>query len=84
MNLKDVRKRLSLFWAALWPWLALRLQQPTTYVGLILKVAGIAGYVVTDSHAAQLAELVAVIVGALLVAYNQAPKGPDPTDQAGA
>lgn len=84
MTVQNARRRLALFWRAIRPWLIVRLQQPTTYVGLILKVAGALGYAVTDSRAAHLAELLAVIVGALLVAYNEMPPPPDPTDQAGA
>lgn len=75
--------RLTRFWAALWPWLILRLRQPSTWAGLLLKAAGLCGFVLTDSDAAHLAELLAVLVGAALFAYDQTPK-PDPTDQAGA
>lgn len=67
--------RLKRFWAAMKPWVLIRLRQPTTYVGLIMKVAGIAGFVITDATAAHIAEGVAVLAGAALVAWDQSPKG---------
>lgn len=63
--------RLVKFWLALKPWVLLRLRQPSTYAGLILKLAALAGYVVTDSTAAHVAEALAVIAGALMVAYDE-------------
>lgn len=63
--------RVVKFWAAMKPWVLCRLRQPSTYTGLILKLAAVSGYVVTDSTASHLAELLAVVVGALLVAYNE-------------
>ena len=75
--------RFKLFLAAIKPWVLARLREPTTYVGLIIKIAAIYGLTVTDSSAAEAGELVAVVVGAMLVAYEQVPK-PDDTDQAGA
>lgn len=79
-----LRQRAGAFWRALKPWVLLRLRQPTTYAGLIVKVAALAGLVVTDSTAGQIAEVVAVLVGAGLVAYDQGNHRPDETDKAGA
>lgn len=75
--------RLTRFWSALKPWVLIRLRQPSTYAGLLLKLGAIAGLTMTDSAVGQLAELLAVLVGAGLVAYDQTPKG-DGTDGAGA
>ncbi|GAP66840.1 hypothetical protein MBSD_n2155 [Mizugakiibacter sediminis] len=65
------RERFDRFWAAVKPWVLLRIQQPSTWAGLLLKVGAIAGFVVTDSTASHIGELLAVIAGGLLVAYNQ-------------
>lgn len=66
-----MNQRLARFWTAVKPWVLLRLQQPSTWAGLLLKAAAIAGFVVTDSTASHIGELLAVIAGGLLVAYNQ-------------
>jgi len=82
-----IRPRVSAFWRALKPWVLLRLRQPTTYAGLIVKIAALAGLAVTDSSAGQIAEVVAVLVGAALVAYDQGGGDrhrPDDSDKAGA
>ncbi|NID14978.1 hypothetical protein [Luteibacter yeojuensis] len=80
-----LKARLRAFWRAVLPWLRLRLQQPTTYIGLVVKVAAIFGLTVTDSAAGQLAEFAAVIVGAVLIAWDQGKaQRIDDTDQAGA
>jgi hypothetical protein len=71
----NIPPRLVKFWAALKPWVLLRLRQPSTYLGLVLKVAAVLGYVVTDSAAAHVAEALAVIAGALMVAYDEAKPG---------
>lgn len=63
--------RLVKFWAALKPWVILRLRQPSTYAGLVLKAAAILGFVVDTSTAAHVADALAVVVGALLVAYDE-------------
>lgn len=82
---KRLRDRLAAFWRALRPWVLLRLRQPSTYVGLVVKLAAIAGLTVTDSAAGQIAEVIAVVIGAALVGYDQGAKDrPDDTDQAGA
>ena len=65
------RTRAAAFWRALKPWLLLRLRQSSTYAGLVVKLAGLAGFAVTDSVASHVAELLAVVVGAALVAYDQ-------------
>ena len=70
--------RLAKFWAALKPWVILRLRQPSTYAGVILKLAAIAGWTVTDSTAAHAAEALAVLAGALLVAYDEGKPDADP------
>lgn len=75
--------RLQRFWLAVKPWLVIRLRQPSTYAGLVMKTAGIAGFVVTDTTVAHIAEVIAVIAGAALVAWDQTPKS-DPSDGAGA
>lgn len=77
------KARIALFWATLKPWVLLRLRQPSTYVGLLMKVSAIVGLTMTDSAIGQAAELIAVLVGAALVAYDQTPK-PDESDRAGA
>lgn len=77
------KQRLRRFWLAFKPWLLLRLRQPSTYVGLIVKLAAIVGLTVTDSGAGQAAEVLAVLIGAALVAWDSTPKLDD-TDQAGA
>jgi hypothetical protein len=74
----NIPPRLAKFWAALKPWVLLRLRQPSTYAGVILKLAAISGYVVTDSMAAHLAELLAIVAGALLVAYDEDKVNADP------
>jgi len=80
-----IRQRASAFWRAMLPWVLLRLRQPTTYVGLVVKVAALLGLVITDSTAGQVAEVVAVMVGAGLVAYDQgASRRSDDSDKAGA
>lgn len=82
---KRLRDRLAVFWRALRPWVLLRLHQPSTYVGLVVKLAAIAGLTVTDSAAGQIAEVIAVVIGAALVGYDHGAKDrPDDTDQAGA
>ena len=63
--------RLVKFWAALKPWVLLRLRQPSTYAGLVLKAAAIGGFVLDGTTAAHIAEALAVIAGALLVAYDE-------------
>lgn len=63
--------RLVRFWHALKPWVLARLSQPSTYAGLIIKVCAIAGWVVTDNAVGQVAELLAAVAGAALVAWNQ-------------
>ena len=70
--------RLVKFWLALKPWVLLRLRQPSTYAGLILKLAALAGYVVTESTVAHAAEALAVIAGALMVAYDEDKAHADP------
>lgn len=70
--------RLAKLWTALKPWVLLRLRQPSTYMGVILKVAALCGYVVTDSAVAHLAEALAVVAGALLVAYDEDKTRADP------
>lgn len=81
----NLKVRLAAFWRAMLPWVLLRLRQPTTYVGLVVKVAALLGLVITDSAAGQLAELLAVIVGAGLMAWDQgAARRPDDSDKAGA
>ncbi|HEX6992236.1 MAG TPA: hypothetical protein VF151_10125 [Gemmatimonadales bacterium] len=67
----SIRERFGRFWAAVKPWVLLRIQQPSTWAGLLMKIAAIAGFVVTDSTAAHIGELLAVIAGGVLVAYNQ-------------
>jgi len=84
MTVQNARRRLARFWSALKPWLLLRLRQPSTYMGLLLKIAGIVGLPLTDSAAGQLAEVLAIVVGAGLFAWDQEPKRVDPTDEAGA
>jgi hypothetical protein len=85
MKLAALRARLGAFWRALRPWVLVRLRQPSTYAGLVMKLAAIAGLTVTDSAAGQIAEVVAVLVGAGLVAYDPGAKDrPDDSDQAGA
>ncbi|KAF1008983.1 MAG: hypothetical protein GAK28_00615 [Luteibacter sp.] len=85
MNLTLMKLRLCAFWRALLPWLLLRLRQPTTYIGLVVKVAAIFGLTITDSTAGQVAEIAAVLVGAMLVAWDQdKAQRIDDTDQAGA
>jgi hypothetical protein len=80
-----IKARLRAFWRALLPWVLIRLRQPTTYAGLVVKVAALLGLAITDSTAGQLAEVVAVLVGAGLVAWDQkAARRPDESDQAGA
>lgn len=70
--------RLIKFWDALKPWVLLRLRQPSTYAGVILKLAALAGFVVTDSVAAHAAEALAVIAGALMIAYDEGKPDADP------
>lgn len=70
--------RLAKFWAALKPWVLLRLRQPSTYAGLILKLAALAGWVVTDSTVSHVAEALAVVAGALMVAYDEDKPHADP------
>lgn len=85
MNLKPVKARLAAFWAALRPWVLVRLHQPSTYAGLVVKLAAIAGLTVTDSFVGQAAEVIAVVIGAALVAHDADAKNrPDDTDKAGA
>lgn len=76
-------QRVRRFWRAVKPWLLLRLRQPSTYVGLVVKVSAIVGLTLTDSMAGQIGELLAVLAGAALVAWDSTAK-PDDTDQAGA
>lgn len=66
--------RLRRFWDTLKPWLLIRLRQPSTYAGLLVKVSAIVGLTLTDSAVGQLAEILAVLVGAALVAWDQPPK----------
>lgn len=75
--------RFKRFWAVLHPWILARLREPSTYVGLIIKISAIYGLTVTDSSAAQMGEVLAVVVGAMLMAYQQNPP-PDDSDKAGA
>jgi len=70
--------RVAKFWAALKPWVLLRLRQPSTYAGLILKAAAILGFVVDTSTAAHVADALAVVAGALLVAYDEDKINADP------
>jgi hypothetical protein len=70
--------RLVKFWAALKPWVILRLRQPSTYAGLVLKAAAILGFVVDTSTAAHIADALAVVAGALLVAYDEDKTRADP------
>lgn len=63
--------RLVKFWLALKPWVLLRLRQPSTYMGLVLKAAAICGFVLDDTAAAHVAEALAIVAGALLVAYDE-------------
>ena len=63
--------RLVRFWQALKPWVLVRLAQPSTYVGLVLKVAAVAGWTVTNSAASHVGEVMAAIAGAALVAWNE-------------
>lgn len=80
-----LKPKLAAFWRAMLPWVLLRLRQPTTYVGLVVKIAALFGLAITDSAAGQLAELLAVMVGACLVAWDQgAGHRPDDSDKAGA
>ena len=80
-----IRQRASAFWRAMLPWVLLRLRQPTTYVGLLMKIAALFGLVITDSTAGQLAEIVAVLVGAGLVAWDHGgARRSDDSDKAGA
>jgi hypothetical protein len=79
-----IRQRARAFWRALLPWVLMRLRQPTTYLGLVVKIAALLGLTVTDSTAGQLAEVAAVIVGALLVAWDQDGPRTDDSDRAGA
>lgn len=79
----DTKARLRRFWIALKPWVLLRLRQPSTYLGVLLKVGGIVGLPLTESAAGQLAEVLAIVAGAALFAWDQSSK-PDPTDQEGA
>lgn len=84
MNAK-IKARALVFWRAMLPWILLRLRQPTTYLGLVVKVGALFGLVVTDSAAGQIAELIAVAIGAGLVAYDQgAARRSDDSDKAGA
>ena len=77
--------RLRAFWRAMLPWVLLRLRQPSTYVGLVVKVAALFGLAITDSAAGQLSEVIAVVIGAGLVAWDQGgPQRPDESDKAGA
>lgn len=69
---------LTKFWAALKPWVLLRLRQPSTYAGLVLKAAAILGFVVDSSTAAHIAEILAIVAGALLVAYDEDKVNADP------
>ncbi|UGB46980.1 hypothetical protein LQ772_06730 [Frateuria edaphi] len=80
---KAIKARLARFWAALWPWIALRLRQPSTYAGLVMKVAGILGFAIESGTLAHVCDAIAVVAGALLIAWDQTAK-PDDTDQAGA
>ena len=70
--------RLVKFWLALKPWVLLRLRQPSTYAGLVLKAAAILGFVVDSSMAAHIAEILAIVAGALLVAYDEDKANADP------
>lgn len=70
--------RLVKFWLALKPWVLLRLRQPSTYAGLVLKAAAILGFVVDTSTAAHVADALAIIAGALLVAYDEDKVNADP------
>lgn len=70
--------RVAKFWAALKPWVLCRLRQPSTYAGLVLKVAAILGFVVDSSTAAHVADALAVVAGALLVAYDEDKTHADP------
>lgn len=83
MNAKAIKARLARFWAALLPWIVLRLRQPSTYAGLVMKLAGILGLVIDAGTVAHVCDVLAVIAGAALVAWDQTAK-PDDTDQAGA
>lgn len=77
--------RLRAFWRAMLPWILVRLHQPSTYVGLVVKVGGLFGLVLTDSAAGQVAEVIAVVMGAGLVAWDStAGQRPDESDKAGA
>ena len=85
MSMQSVKARLVAFWRALKPWVLIRLHQPSTYAGLVVKLAAIAGLTVTDSFAGQAAEVIAVVIGAALVAHDSGAKDrPDDTDKAGA
>jgi len=85
MTLRTAKARLAAFWAALKPWVLVRLHQPSTYAGLIVKVAALVGLTITDSAVGQIAEVLAVVAGAALVAYDPGAKSrPDDTDSAGA
>lgn len=70
--------RAAKFWQAMKPWVLCRLRQPSTYAGLVLKLAALGGYVITDSFAAHAAEALAVIAGALLVTYDEGKGDADP------
>lgn len=84
-RLIGTQARLRAFWRAMLPWILVRLHQPSTYVGLVVKVAGLFGLALTDSAAGQVAEVVAVVMGAGLVAWDSnAGRRPDESDKAGA
>lgn len=63
--------RLVRFWRALKPWVLSRLTQPSTYAGLIFKVCAIVGWTVTDNLAGHVAEALAAVAGAALIAWDQ-------------
>jgi hypothetical protein len=75
--------RLRRFWDALKPWVVLRLRQPSTYAGLVMKVAGILGLVIDSGTVAHVCDALAVVAGAALIAWDQTPKA-DESDNAGA
>ena len=80
----SLKMRVRAFWRALLPWILVRLRQPTTYAGLVVKVAALLGLAITDSVAGQVAEAIAVLVGAGLVAWDQGgTRRPDESGEAG-
>lgn len=63
--------RLIRFWQALKPWVLARLVQSSTYFGLVIKAGAVVGWTMTDSTASHVAEALAAIAGAALIAWNQ-------------